>query len=390
MGRRLAGWIFVVAVSAAAAVSLSPAFVDDAVAGDPKVADSLFKSGKQALGKGDAEGAISFFKKAFEENPDLIEACWWRGSAQEKAGDKAGALASYREYVTYFEGKGPAASKEEQRLKALADKSIAQLAAGEAEFRKLEDGFVAALFAFAKENFVRDPGVSRKAVDALLAVRPEHDEAKKLLEKLGGGAEKTGEAAAAGSPAGPGASGPATGPFKDVKEWRDLLAEQTFKSDALRYDGGSLFFDSGNGKIVEPKNAIDPGNPFAYEVETRINDVKERGWIAGLGFACLGEGDTKTMLCGFFGESAVTLIRVFPGTRNPPIELAEYDMPPIDMKAWHRLGILVKGPMVEVWLDGKKAITWREPTGNDVKGELGIYAQRCTSEWRLFRVGSLP
>src|SRR5688500_9765785 len=162
-------------LTAALALSLllvqAPIGLDRAEAGDAKIAETLFKSGKQSLGKGNCPEAINFFNKALEETPELIEALWWRGSALEKSGDRPGALASYREFLAAFEEKsaaGATMSKEETRLKGLAEKSVDTLGAGEKEFKKLEDSFVASLLSFAKDNFVRDPGVSMKAVKAVL------------------------------------------------------------------------------------------------------------------------------------------------------------------------------------------------------------------------------
>src|SRR5205085_12593530 len=112
-------------------------------------------------------------------------------SAQEKSGDRPAALASYREYLARYEernGAGATMSTEETRLKALAEKSADALAVAEKEFKKLEDGFAASLLAFAKDNFVRDPALSLRAVQTLLSVRPDDEEALKLNEKLGGDA----------------------------------------------------------------------------------------------------------------------------------------------------------------------------------------------------------
>ena len=379
MHRRLAAGLLVAALLAAGLAVSHGGFVGDAAAGDAKVADSLFKSGKQALGKGDTEGAISFFKKAQEENPDLIEACWWRASAQDKAGDKAAALSSYREYATLFDGKA-VTSKEEQRLKGLADKSIAQLAAGEAEFKKLEDGYVAALLTFAKDNFVRDPGVSRKAVEALLAVRPDHEDAKKLLEKLGGGPAAPEEKGAPKS-----AAGPATGPFAKVKEWRDLIAEKAIQSETdglISYEGDLMVVDTKGGKKVTPRTAIDMGASFAHEMEFHVLQTYERGWFTALVFA--DKGDDESFLTAFVGTSRVVVLQTLGGSQS---EVAAFDMPQLDVEKWHRFGVVVKGPQADVWLDGKKVLTWRDPAGGDLDGGICVFQQRCKTERRLFRAG---
>jgi hypothetical protein len=371
-----------IVVSVALGVGLSfapPATVSDAAAGDAKVADSLFKSGKQALGKGDAAGAVSFFKKAQVENPDLIEACWWRASAQEKAGDKSTALASYREYLQLFDGKaaGAPTSKEEQRLKGLADKSVDALAAGEKEFKKLEDGYVTALLAFAKESFVRDPGLALKAVQAVLVVRPDHEEAQKLREKLGGAPAAGAETKA--SDKGP---GPATGPFASVKEWKDFFAMKSFRSNAITYSGEHMVVDAKAGIGVNPGDFVDLGKSYAFEMEFRLAEAYDRNWICGLSFGWK-DGD---FMCGFVSPARVVLAKWQGGQAH---DLGKLETSSIDAAAWHRLGIVVQRSAVEVWLDGKKAVSWSEPMGQDFPGELAISQQSCKTEWRLLRAGKL-
>jgi hypothetical protein len=70
-------------------------------------------------------------------------------------------------------------------------------------------------------------------------------------------------------------------------------------------------------------------------------------------------------------------------------DLAAYDMKPIDRDAWHRLGVLVNGPSVEVWFDGKKVITWRDPSGAGLTGHFGVFQQSCRTERRVFRVAKV-
>lgn len=386
MAGRAAAALCVAALVAGALCVTSAPFAPSAEAGDAKVADSLLKSGRQAFAKGDFEGAVSFFKKAQEENPDLIEACWWKAASQEKAGDKASALASYREFVTCFDGKnasGATMSKEETRLKGLAEKAIEVLAAGEKEFKKLEDAYVASLLAFAKDTFVRDPGMSRKAVDAILAVRPDHDEARKLLEKLGGAPAAAGEAKPAPSKTG---SGPAPGPFRDVKTWQDLLANETFGAkDHITYVDGVMVLDTKDGSAILPRDAIEVGSSFAYEMDVHVAQVYDRGWLSGLTFAGTGEG--KSFLCAFVSQARVVVMKA-EGTDGSQ-DVAIYEMAPLDTNAWHRLGVVVKGPAVDVWFDGKKVTSWREPSARDLTGDLGVFQQRCRTERRLFRAGKI-
>jgi hypothetical protein len=365
---------------AALALSLffvpAPSRIERAAAGDAKVAETLFKSGKQALGKGDCPGAVTYFTKALEESPDLIEAAWWKGSAQEKSGDKGAALASYREYLALYDGKfssGATVSKEEQRLKGLAEKSVDSMAAGEKDYKKLEDAYVAALFQFAKDNFVRDPGISLKATEQLLLVRPDHAEAQKLHDKLGGAGGAAGESEQKGPPK-------ATGPFGDVKEWKNYVGDKLFKNDGISYSGDLMFVDAKGGMGASPPNFVDYGKDFAIEGEFRVPIVYDRGWMTGLGFGAKNGNYMSTLVT----VGRVALVRWQGEQHN---EVATFDMAPLDTKTWHHVGAAVRGPAIEVWFDGKKVITWQEPSGSDFPGDVVVMQQTCKTDWRLFRAG---
>jgi tetratricopeptide (TPR) repeat protein len=371
--RSAAGLAAALALLAAGVVTAVP--IDRAEAGDVKVADTLFKSGKQALAKGDCPGAVTYFDKALAENADLIEAIWWRASAQEKAGDRPAALGSYREYLARFEeksGTGAATSKEEARLKALAEKSADTLAVAEKEFKKLEDGFVASLLTIAKDNFVRDPALSLRAVQTVLSLRPDDEEALKLNEKLGGSAP---------APIPKAVSTPAA--FNAVKEWTDFIALRTLSaSDTISYGGETMTVDTKGGTKVTDK-AVDLGTAFALDTDFRVLETYERGWLTGLVFA----GSEGHFYSAFVLAGRVALLHA--QSQEVREEVAKYDMNVLDTAAWHRLGVMVKGADVEVWLDRKKVISWHDASAAGFAGEVGIYQQRCKTERRVLRAGKL-
>jgi tetratricopeptide (TPR) repeat protein len=343
---------------------------------DAKVAETLFKSGKQAYTKGDYAGAITYFEKALAEDAALAEACWWRGSAQEKAGDKGAALASYREFLGLLAAK-PAPTKEELRLKALAEKSVEALAGGEKEYRKLEDALLANLVQFAKESFVRDPGIARKALAHALALRPDHAEALKLREKFGG-------PAADAAPAPADKTGAEPPPFKAVKSWKDLIADKSIESTAITYAEKLMTIETKQGLLIRPESPLDLGTSYAFETEFRVMAAYERGWLVGLLFA----GEKKEVfLSAQVLSSRVEILRARgPGAQE---EAGCFDTPALEMETWHRLGVLVQGPSVDVWFDGNKVLSYRDPDGKDLAGEIGIFQQRCRTERRVFRAGKV-
>lgn len=369
-------------IAALAGLAVTAAVAPDAAA-DAKVAETLFKSGKQAYSKGDYAGAITFMQKALEEDTTMIEAWWWCAAAQEKLGDKGAALTNYREFLVSVAVK-PAPTKEELRLKGLAEKSVESLAAGEKEFKKLEDGFVGDLMQFAKDNFVRDPGVALKALAHVLAVRPDHSEALKLREKLGGGAADGSSDANSGTAADKGSAGTASGPFRDVKSWTNFIEAQTIKSSVITYDGRVMIVETKGGSLIRNDSPLDFGTSYAYEMDFRVMTTFERGWLTGLAFAY--DQDAK------FWSAHVMAGRVeLAYMRSPSAHdiVGEFDMPPLEMESWHRFGIIVNGPAVDLWLDGKKIISARHPDGKDLAGEIGIFHQRCRTERRVYRAGKV-
>ncbi|MCU0722479.1 MAG: hypothetical protein MUC63_02485 [Planctomycetes bacterium] len=359
----------------AAALLLLPAVPARA---DAEAALQFLKLGKAAIDKKQFADAVSRLKKALEEDPALIEAQYWLALALDKNDEKAGAIQAYRDFLLRVEEKGKkgAASKEETRLEGTARKRLNVLATGEAEFLKLEQAFVDELMKFAREAFLRDPASAVKALQALLQARPNHADALGLLKKLGG--EPPDGVAEATSSQGP------PGPFKKAKSWRDLVELKGFvELEGWSFQGRSMIIDKKDGCVARPKSFIGNGPSFAAELESRVLEEYERGWLMGLVFGRKSE----SFLTVFYQKSMVILHEALePGGGT---DLEKYVMPPVDLKAWHRLGALVRGNAVEVWFDGKKIISYAHPTRADFDGEFGLFHQRCKGEYRVFRLGKL-
>jgi hypothetical protein len=369
----------VLAVALASVVAVSIGAGREAVAGDAKVAEALFKSGKQAYQKSDFAGAATFFEKTLEETPELIEARWWHASAREKGGDKPAALASYRAFLALFDEKfkaGATISKEEQRLKGLADKSVDALSQADKEMRKLEDTYVASMISFAKDTFLRDPSMSTRAVEAVLAVRPEHEEAKKLLEKIAGGG---GEAPAPAK----GAVKDPKNPFAGVSKWMDVIAAQSFRSNFIGYAKGTMIVDLEGGRAIPPATPFDRTNPYCVEFEIRCAESYKPGggWTAGVCIAWKNNDFESIMM----RPGRVVLSRNYADGRCT--DVSQHDIPQFDGAGWHKVGVVVRGPSVEIWYGGKSVITWKGDA--DLGGGIAICMEGCKTEWRLFRAGNL-
>lgn len=347
-----------------------------ALAGDPSVAKTLLESGKKALNARKVDEAVAHFRKALAEDGNLVEAAYWIGAARDKEKDDPGALAAYRDFLALLEKRGTPSS-EEQKLRTLAEKRVDVLAAGEKEFSKLEDRYVEDLLAFARAKFLRDPAVAALALDRVLAVRPAHPAALSLYDKIGGkpGA-KPGEKSSDGDGGVPASRG--------VKEWRDLLRNREISSDRITYSGDLMAFDSKGGTKVTSKKPIDEGGNLVYEMEFRVAEAYDSGWLAGLTFAEKTETDFLTL---FVRSGEVVLLHQQSETARK--ELAQVAVQTVELNSWHRLTVVLRGDAVEGWLDGKKVVDQRLRERPDLSGELGIFQQACRTERRVFRAGKL-
>lgn len=374
MSRRCVSAIAAVAVIVAAAAA--DPFSAPASAGDRQIAESLVKSGKQSLQKGDAAAAATFFRRATEEDAEYTEAWWWWAHAAEKGEDKAAALGGYRAFLEKVSAKAAAgsASKEELRLRGLAEKSIASLAAGERELARAEDALVAALLAFAKENFLRDPGMSRRALRHVFTVAPNHEEARKLAAKLGmdEAQEKPGVPAAGEIPA----------PLREIKEWTDLIATRGLSSKGYTsFEGSFMRCDFPDGSLVTPGRSIDVGSDFGFEVEFNITKTYPGDWNIGL---AVGFRKSSPAFIPLVTPSRVVVFRPNLAT-GAKEDVAQREVENVETGKWHRLSVMLRKEKLTVWLDGVEMIQ-HEHT-EPIVGEIGFYQQMCMSDVRLLRVG---
>ncbi len=332
-----------------------------AYGGDAVVAKTLLDSGKKALNAKKYDEAIPLFRKAFAEDPTLIEAVYWRAQAHEKMKDDAAALADYREFLVDFTKKaGPSA--DDQRLKGLAEKRVDALAVGDKEFGKLEDKYVADLLAMAKAKVAGDPGAALDAVNRVLEVQPKNAEALALRDKLG---EKK-----------------AAGPFDGVASWRDIVKDKGLHSDVVKYPGDLMTIEIKSGGKIRPEPPITMSTDYAGEMEFRVAEVFDQAWSVGFSL-----GETKD---GFY-EIAVTKAEVrvqFGKVKQRPDDVASFATPPVDPAAWHRLGFAVHGAKFLVYLDGEQVIDETQTIRNDFAGDLGILVRTCRAEFRTARTGA--
>lgn len=335
-----------------------------AVAGDPVVAKTLLESARKSLAAKKYDEAVQLLKRVSTEDPSLIEAVYLRAQALEKLKDDPGALAAYREFLDLFAKKAASGgtTPEEQKLKPPAEKRVAAMAVPEAEFRKLEEKYVADLLAYARDRAAKDPAAALRAANRVLEVAPRNPEALALRDRLG-------------PPKDP-------GPFGEIETWRDFLKEGAFKAGpGIDLADGVLTIDTKTGGKLRPNPRSEPEGKFAFESEFRVLDVWEETWNLGL-----SAGETAA---GYYGVTiSRTAVEVHYGKAGTkPITVASRAMAPLDLAAWHRFGMVARGPALEVWLDGEKVVDVKVTLTADLAGELGISQQGCRAARRVLRMG---
>jgi tetratricopeptide (TPR) repeat protein len=346
---------------------------------DPDTAKQFLKLGRRAVVKREYDQALNRFKKALEEDADLIEAHYWLAYVLDKKADNAGAIEGYRRFLSLFENKGgkAGATRDLCRLAEKTSKRLDKIAKAEKAFTKLENGFLKGLMKFARETFLRDPSATRRALEILLKIRPDYRGAAGLYRKLGGRPKGSTKAGAGRFPA-PDA-------FKKVKSWKDFIAGKALggESGDWTYKNRELCLDLRQGSVTLTNKTLYSGTNFAYEIEARVEEEYDRGWLVGMVFG----SESGSFVCVFFQKTAVILHQV--RSASDRMDLKRFLMPPLPPKSWHRLSVLVRGGVMEVWFDGKKVIEFTHPDRTDFDGQVGLFQQRSRTRYRRIRLGKM-
>jgi tetratricopeptide (TPR) repeat protein len=344
---------------------------------DAEAAKEFLRLGKSALKKKKFDEAVTRFEKALGEDPGLIEAQYWIAVAFDKNGDKNRAIQAFRDFLARYgekKAKGTA-SRGETRLEGLGRKRLNGLAIWEGKFEKIEKTFISDLIKFAREYSKKDTASAVKALKVLLKICPNHGDAQAFLRRLGGAGEEESDESEDGPEI--------AAPFRKVHSWKDLLGLKIFKAkDKWTFEGKTLVGDLQDGMIFLPNTVIMSGSAFAVEIEARQLAEYHRGWLIGFIF-----GHRKgEFLSAFYQKTQLVLRHEL---ASGGTDLDKVAVPPVDPKAWHRLGAIVRGNAIEIWFDGKKVLSSTHPTRMDLNGEIGLFQQRCKAQYRVIRSGKL-
>ena len=337
-----------------------------AIAKDKDLAKFLLEGGKKAVGKRDYDEGVKRLKKALAEDEALIEAHYWIGFARDKQKDMASAVAGYRAFRD-------ACAKRSNLPKSLASllrkakSRLKVLAAGETELEKLNQRFAKEASALAEKSFLRDPELARRAAQAAIALAPGHKGALKILTKMGVGVsnEPSGE-----------------GPTKDVLKWKDFLGDSMFGTNpGWSYSNHMLKIDKRQGQFITPSRAFESPEAYVYEIEAKFLEFRDDPGV-GICFGVVG----PTWVTCHMNPGEVVLWKTNAETRSQE-NLVRHPHDPLKLDTWYRLAVAVKGPMVEVFWNGKKIFERKVSNKKHLAGDVGTFCQHCVCQIRVLRFG---
>lgn len=346
---------------------------------DEGVAEFLIGEAKRAISKRKYDEAVVKLERAREEAPLLLEASYLLGQVFEKKKEPGRALAAYRVFRDGCLEQGDCLDKKLARLLPRAQKRIAVLGKGEKELEKLQTSFAAKVVRFARRVQEEDPDLAVDALRRLVAVAPECNVARSLLEEL------TGEDA--GSPTQEIDS--TGGAIRGITSWDDLLERQAIPpGKELTYDRGVMTIDKQGGTIFWTHPFVRAPDAFVYEVEFRFLEDYAPGYLLGLAFALdegSGGGGADDVVLAMALQTTVTLAQSSDG-RN--MDVGEAAIPAVRSGTWRTLAVAVEGRKVRVFLDGKQWIKSSIPGRRSLSGPLGLFHQRSKVEIRRMRLGT--
>ncbi|MFO0934203.1 MAG: hypothetical protein U1E39_16070 [Planctomycetota bacterium] len=341
--------------------------------GDAELASFLVQGAREDLAKKRYDDALKKLAKARVEDPACLEASYWTGVVHDARKDPRGALTAYQAFMTGYREKqaGGTASKDEDALATKASARLDVLAASQTELGRLRDDYVRQLYAFAEENFVRDPAVTTRALRLLLEADPKHVAARKLLEKLG--VAEAAEVAADSDPFG-------------IRVWEDLIGSRLFaEGDGFEFGEGTMAFERSVGQAMTPRQMDRTTPRFVLDAEFRfVRESNDR--VFGMVFGSVGNRMYMAMVC----PQKVDLVFVERGGRSTQIFASKMLDVPAEVDRWMRATVVVDGPKIEVQLDGKTMLETDRIQHSDLDGIIGVYAQQTRVELRRYRLGRRP
>jgi tetratricopeptide (TPR) repeat protein len=334
---------------------------------DVEIARALLQSAKEAHDKKKYDDALVLLDKALNEAPDLREVHYWMGACQDKKGDVANAVRTFRRFREVLADDAAATKAEKDMLKK-AQARLAVIAPGEVEEERLRTAFAADLLALAKGKEAKDPASALLVIDTLLQADPLHAEAGAAAARL---RASTGQV-------------PLPPPLAALKTWKDVYPGHLLKgTPEWSWADGVYTVDIHDRSTPGVPGQAPVGLRFALDMELRVLQAYGPRWA--LGFA-LDDRVKQKLAALAVEESAMVAMQ------GPPVGglavLTNAPITPLPLKTWHRFSLQIEAPKVVAWVNGKKVSTFAVD-GITEASEVRFFVDRCKAEIRTFRWAKL-
>jgi len=341
-------------------------------AADEEAARFFTGRGEEELEAENWREAEEQFRKALKEHRDHLPAVF--GLAQAADGREA-----EEEAVGFLEtcldiAESRKLTEAEEEIVEEAEEMLERLDRPRLEYRRIRGGYVRRLLALAESSLEKDRELTRRCVERILAVEPDHDRARAIMKEIG--PRKT-----------PAAEGP--GPVVAGKE-RAIFNGQNLSNWAdagpiWRVEKGVIAAEIGEAAYSIRSKEYFKGD-YAFEFEMRMTKDTFDVPRVSLRFGVQDEYDCFAL---DVYESSFTLSTYEGNTDNKKLDGVDYYVfsNDFDRTEWNTYRIAVKDDNATVSVNGRKLFEHLVEPG-EYDGYIGLVVQHCAAEFR--RIAKVP
>jgi len=337
--------------------------------GDEESARYFSDRGAKALSDKDYEKAEKHFRKALAEHPEFLPAVLGlaeTAKAQKKTQEAIGFLESCLAIAAKQK-----LDEEGEAIRKRALEMLKKLDRARLEYRNLVADYVGKLLKLARRHRKKDPGLTRRCIDRILTLDPDHEEALSILKEVG---SEAGPVAKKGSRAGE----KQVFNGKDIDNWAGVGPMWQVKDGILTGNAGSLAYRMRNKERIK--------GDYTLEFEARIVRDTDRVPNLALRYAMLGPEACYALNMYTTGFELSTYDDAKKKKKIAGVEYYAFTND-FDRKAWNLYRFEVKGNKVRISVNGRKLFE-HEGDGREgcFDGFVGIVVQHCAAEFRRIAV----
>jgi tetratricopeptide (TPR) repeat protein len=349
----------------AAAAVLLCVMAAAALAADERAAAFFTDRGRKALDAGDFEGAAAQFRKALSEAAEYLPAMLGLAEAARGAGRNDEAISQLEAILEAAKGGGQSPANTEA-ARAARD-LLRELDRPRVDYREMVEDYTAALYQLYLSYRAKDPELSARCLDRILALCPDDAEAKRLRTEIAVKAPST--AARAGDT--PLFNG------RDLEGWSSPPPGWVVVANILTCDAGQ--------KASQLRTTRTLSGDYSIEFEARIvKDAEDH-------LRCT---PSVLMQCGCRGVYDLWQFAVLRDKfwlrrlKGSPTEFDVLSEPghgvlktPFDRKQWNLFRVEADGDRLRVSVNGEELLGIPATPG-DLDGQIVVLVQQGTVEFR--------